>query len=141
MEEIQAGVLRAKLKYLPSWLRQREEFVRRYRTGLESLEQVAKPEVPEGRICEPAWHLFVIQTKERDRLQKYLTRVGIETAVHYPVPPHLTEAFQNERYGHFPVTEELAETALSLPFSPFHHEEEIDRVIAAIRSFFEEKRG
>ena len=84
------------------------------------------------------WHLFVIRTGHRDALQTHLAAAGIGTQVHYPVPPHLTPAYQGQGWsrGQFPLAEQLAREVLSLPIGPHHTAEQIDTVCAAVRGFF-----
>jgi dTDP-4-amino-4,6-dideoxygalactose transaminase len=86
---------------------------------------------------EPAWHLFVIRHPNRDLLRKHLLSLGIETGIHYPVPPHLSEAYSDEGWdeGALPITEELANTVLSLPMSPHLQPAQIQLVIQAILEF------
>ena len=134
MEEIQAGVLQEKLKHLGRWKAERLSKAEIYRERLAGLPGLtALPESPAG--FDPCWHLFVIQHERRDALQAALGERGIDTAIHYPVPPHLSQAYQGMSCPPLPVTEELARTALSLPFSPYHTDEEIGRVCDAIRSW------
>jgi dTDP-4-amino-4,6-dideoxygalactose transaminase len=84
------------------------------------------------------YHLFVIQTKRRDELQKYLSENGISTGLHYPVPLHLQKCFSNLGYrkGDFPVTEKLADECLSLPLFPHMKDDEIEYVCDKIKHFF-----
>jgi dTDP-4-amino-4,6-dideoxygalactose transaminase len=84
------------------------------------------------------YHLYVIRTTQRDALQKQLAEQGIGTLIHYPVPPHLQEAYQNLGYtaGQFPIAEELAQTCLSLPMWPGMTKEMVLEVTTQIRSFF-----
>ena len=91
------------------------------------------PDAPAG--FDPCWHLYVIQHERRDALIAGLAERAVNTAIHYPVPPHLSHAYHGRNFPALPVTEELARTALSLPFSPYHTDEEIERVCDAIRSW------
>lgn len=131
MDEMSAAFLTAKLGHLQTWNARRAEIGERYLAELGDLDLA----LPAGGGC---WHLFVIQAEGRDALAAQLGKAGIQTAIHYPVPPHLSGAYAAERgrLGALPITEQLARTALSLPISPFHHDHEIDRVIAAVRNFF-----
>ena len=83
------------------------------------------------------WHQYVIRCEERDRLLSYLEEKGIGTIIHYPIPPHLSEAYQSFGYqkGDLPVTEHLADTVLSLPLYNGMTEEELDCVIRAVNEF------
>ncbi len=132
MDELTAAFLSAKLPHLDAWNTRRAAIADRYLAELADLPI----ELPRESATS-CWHLFVIQSEARDALQAHLSDSGIGSAIHYPVPPHLSGAYapDRDRLGALPVTERLADTALSLPISPFHQEEEIDRVIAAIRRF------
>jgi dTDP-4-amino-4,6-dideoxygalactose transaminase len=134
MGEIQAGILREKLKHLEGWKAERVRKAEIYRQRLEGTPALSLlPEAPAG--FDPCWHLYVIQHERRDALRAGLAERGIDTAIHYPVPPHLSQAYRGRSFPALPVTEELACTALSLPFSPYHTDEEIERVCDAIRSW------
>lgn len=131
MDEMSAAFLSAKLGHLDAWNARRAEIGERYLGELGGLDLA----LPAGGGC---WHLFVIQVERRDALARHLEGAGVQTAIHYPVPPHLSGAYaaERERIGALPITERLARTALSLPISPFHSDAEISRVIAAVRDFF-----
>jgi len=91
--------------------------------------------VPEW--ADPAWHVFVIRHAQRDALQKYLGENGIGTLIHYPIPPHLSEAYQDAGYGRgdFPLAENIAQTVLSIPIGPHLASHQTAQVISAIRAF------
>jgi dTDP-4-amino-4,6-dideoxygalactose transaminase len=93
------------------------------------------PHVPPGVV--PVWHLFVISHLERDRLQDFLKEQGIGTLIHYPIPPHLSEAYRDLNYqvGEFPITEKMANTFLSIPIGPHLSMEDADYVIEKIQEF------
>jgi dTDP-4-amino-4,6-dideoxygalactose transaminase len=95
------------------------------------------PFVPEW--AQPCWHLFVIRHARRDVLQRYLYGAEIDTLIHYPVPPHLSEAYSESggKVGDFPITEEIANTVLSLPVGPHLSAESAEKVIDAVVSFAE----
>lgn len=134
MEEIQAGVLREKLKHLERWKAERERKAAIYRQELAGVTGITGvPEAPAG--FDPCWHLYVIQHERRDALQAGLAERGVGTAIHYPVPPHLSGAYHERGFPALPITEKLARTALSLPFSAYHTDEEIRRVCDAIRAW------
>jgi dTDP-4-amino-4,6-dideoxygalactose transaminase len=88
--------------------------------------------VGEGAV--PAWHLFVVRSQERDDLQKRLTEAGIDTLIHYPIPPHLQGAYSEIGHdeGSFPLAEIISREVLSLPIGPHLSSEEVQRVISAI---------
>ena len=98
-------------------------------------DKLTLPRTREG--ATHIWHQFVIRTEERDELIRYLEEKGIGTIIHYPVPPHLSEAYQylNLREGSLPVTEKYANTVLSLPLYNGMTEEEQEYVIDAVNHF------
>jgi dTDP-4-amino-4,6-dideoxygalactose transaminase len=118
LDPLQASFLRVKLKHLPGWNARRQVLANRYLESLSGFENVILPFVPSW--AKPVWHLFVIRHSKRDKLQRYLEHAGIDTLIHYPVPPHLSEAYAREgqHHGDFPVAEHLSNTVLSLPLDP-----------------------
>ena len=115
MDPLQAAFLRAKLKHLQQWNQERLAAAAIYQEKLAGLSKLVLPQVAQD--CEPCWHQFVVRTKLRDKLKLGLEQAGIETMIHYPVPPHLSPAYSSLKYktGDFPLTEEIAGTVLSLP--------------------------
>jgi dTDP-4-amino-4,6-dideoxygalactose transaminase len=118
LDPLQAAFLRVKLRYLEEWNARRAAIARQYAIGLAEVPGLSVPIVPAW--AEPAWHLYVIRHRQRAALQEQLQRNGIGTLIHYPVPPHLSGAYQELglQPGHFPLTEESAQTVLSLPMGP-----------------------
>ncbi len=119
MDGLQAGFLRAKLKYLPEWVEMRRAAAKRYGDLLASLQgRVLPPHEPSW--AKPAWHLYVVRVENRDELQKQLASAGIGTGIHYPVPLHLQDAYgsHNFKQGDFPVAERAAAEILSIPMYP-----------------------
>lgn len=136
LDELQATYLNIKLTFLNSWNQARRQIAAYYFTYLKEVPEIILPAVlPEA---EPVYHLFVIRTEHRDALQQYLQLHQIETAIHYPVPPHLQVAYAHLRYakGDFPITEKLAQTCLSLPIWPGITEDMVGCVCDRIQSFF-----
>jgi dTDP-4-amino-4,6-dideoxygalactose transaminase len=88
-------------------------------------------------FAEPAWHLFVVRHARRDALQQQLREAGIGTLIHYPIPPHLSEAYQEMNFqpGTFPLAEEFATSLLSLPIGPHLTEPEQAAVIGSVCQF------
>jgi dTDP-4-amino-4,6-dideoxygalactose transaminase len=107
-----------------------------YLDALARVDDLRLPSVPAG--SDPVWHLFVVQTPQRDDLAEFLAARGVHTALHYPEPPHLSPAYASLRYraGCFPVSELLAETALSLPIFPGITGGQLDYVAASVTAFF-----
>lgn len=115
MDEIQAGVLSVKLKHLNKWNKQRNIIAENYNKSLKNYK--TQKIIKDGKSV---YHLFIIESSSRDKLQKYLADKGINTQIHYPIPIHLQKAYKNLGYkkGDFPVTEKAAERILSLPIYP-----------------------
>jgi len=139
LDPLQAAFLRVRLKHLDEWNQRRATLAFRY---LEKLEANAHP-----RLTLPVaaakggsvWHIFPIYSQQRDALQRHLQQYGVATLIHYPVPPHRSDAYADtwaER-GQFPIAETLAETELSLPIGPHLTLAEQDTVIAAISDWFD----
>lgn len=116
LDEMQAAFLRVKLNVLDEWNERRRSIAKNY-TELLTGSSVIIPEVPEW--AEPVWHLYVIRCNRRDRLVEELCSSGIQTVVHYPIPPHKQGAFRKYHNVHLPITELLAQEVISLPMSPF----------------------
>jgi len=132
LDEMQAALLRVKLKYLDDDVARRRRVARRYREGIRH-PQIRLPQVAQEE--RHAWHLFVVRCAQRDALQKHLQAQGIQTQVHYPVPPHRQPAYASLRHLHLPLTERLHDEVLSLPMGPTLDDDAVDRVIAACQSF------
>ena len=132
LDGLQAAVLRVKLRHLDNWNAARRKIAALYRDGLEDVG-VELPTVHAD--TDPVWHLFVVRTPERERLQTELKRRGIATGVHYPLPLHLQPAYQRSGHqeGDFPVTECVAKQILSLPIYPEMTGEQVERVCGVIR--------
>jgi len=131
LDPLQAAVLRVKLKYLDEWNERRKRVASLYLERLAG-KKLILPVVGEGAV--PAWHLFVVRSPERDDLQKRLTEAGIDTLIHYPIPPHLQGAYSEIGHGEgsFPLAEIISREVLSLPIGPHLSSEEVQRVISAI---------
>jgi dTDP-3-amino-3,4,6-trideoxy-alpha-D-glucose transaminase len=118
LAEVQAAALRVKLPYLDAWNESRAALAARYQAALAGREELSMP-VADPAV-DPVWHLFVINLAERDACARALREQGVETGVHYPVPPHLSRVYAGAGWGpgSFPVAERLAATTLSLPMYP-----------------------
>ena len=129
MDTIQAAVVLAKLPFYEEEIRLRQDIAEKYISKISSKnENIILPCVKSDRTS--VWAQFSIRVKKRDFLQETLKKVGIPTAVHYPMPLHLQEAFQNLGYekGDFPVAEQVSEEILSIPMNPFLTEDEVDYI-------------
>lgn len=134
LDEIQAGLLRVRLKHLEELAEEKREICSKYLRELTN-EKIQLPKVREG--ATHIWHQFVIKTELRDELAAYLEEKGIGTIIHYPIPPHMSEAYQylNIAEGSLPITEHYAKTVLSLPLYNGLTQEEQDYVIDMINKF------
>jgi dTDP-4-amino-4,6-dideoxygalactose transaminase len=132
LDPLQAAVLDAKLVLLDEWNGRRAAIARKYLDELSGCD-LDLPFVPDWAL--PAWHLFVVQSDHRDGLQGRLADAGVQTLIHYPIPPHLQQAYAEWGYGpgSFPVAERLAARVLSLPIGPHLSDEQVDHVIAAVK--------
>ena len=117
LDPIQAGVLRVKMRHLDKWTDRRRDAAATYADCLQGIN-LNLPQVPVW--SEPAWHLYVVRTLERDVLQSRLMEEGIDTIIHYPIPPHMQRAYTSLRIapGALPISQSLASTVLSLPIGP-----------------------
>ncbi len=117
LDPIQAAVLRVKLKHLDAWNVRRGALAKQYLNGLADTG-LRLPHVPEW--ADPAWHLFVVRSVQRDRLQQRLTDAGIGTLIHYPIPPHRQQAYAAAGIptDAFPLAGRMADELLSLPIGP-----------------------
>lgn len=132
LDEIQAAVLDVKLRYLDEDNERRKEIARRY------IESISNPNIklPEVEDWDSyVFHIFPIMTERRDELQKYLADYGVQTLIHYPIPPHKQECYKEWNNRSYPITERLAAQELSLPISPVHTDTEIDEVIRVINNW------
>jgi dTDP-4-amino-4,6-dideoxygalactose transaminase len=135
LDELQAAILRVKLRKLDEWNERRMGIAEIYYNEMKQLSDVVLPVVPEW--ADPVWHLFVIRHDKRSMLQKWLQSKGIGTGIHYPVPPHLQSAYSNLDFhpGSLPITEKIHKEVLSLPMGPSMSNEDAQQVVNAINSF------
>ena len=133
LDELQAALLSVKLKYLKDWTAQRQQIASWYDEALQGVGDLILPTVAKG--ATHVYHLYVVRTKKREALQNYLNENGINTLIHYPIPSHLQDAYKHLGYtkGDFPITEELAETTLSLPLWPGMTNEDITYITNHIK--------
>lgn len=133
LDEIQAAVLGVKLKYIDTENSRRKEIAKRYIAEIKN-PNIILPENPANE-GEHVWHLFVIRSQSREKLQNYLTENGVQTLIHYPIPPHKQEAYKDWNNLSFPITEQIHDEVLSLPISPVMSDEEVDAVINVLNSY------
>lgn len=134
LDELQAGLLNVRLAHMEEITQERKRLAANYDRGL-SHKDILLPK--EREDTSAVWHQYVIRTGRRKELMEYLDQKGIGTLIHYPIPPHLSEAYRNLGYGRgdLPVTEEYADTVLSLPLYTGMKEEEQRYVIDCINAF------
>ena len=132
LDEIQAAFLNVKLKYIEKDILERRRVANYYLNNIKNAE-IILPEVlnEEGHV----WHLFVIRTSKRDELQKYMNDNGVQTLIHYPIPPHKQEAYAAYNHLSFPITEKIHKEILSLPISGVMTPEEIKRIVKIINNY------
>ncbi|MFI5196075.1 MAG: DegT/DnrJ/EryC1/StrS family aminotransferase [Chitinophagales bacterium] len=137
LDELQAALLSVKLKYLASWTIQRQQIAAGYDEGLQGIDGLVLPCTHPD--ATHVYHLYVIRSDKRDHLSKHLSANGIDTLIHYPVPPHLQKALGRLGYrkGDFPIAEKLANTCLSLPVWPGMEQNDIAYIIETIKKFYE----
>ena len=132
LDEIQAAMLRVKLPYLPA------ETARRRQIALRYCQEISNPAIQLPQRADPnhhVWHLFVVQCADRSGLQQHLTAAGIQTLIHYPIPPHQQQAYPQWNALSLPITERIHQQVLSLPIGPTMTDDEVSQVISAINSF------
>ena len=134
LDEMQAAFLRVKLPCLDAWNERRRVLAARYDDRLAGIAGLGLPRAPQW--AEPIWHLYVVRTGRRADLIAALEKAGIGSLIHYPIPPHLQEAYADLGWpaGTFPLAETLAETVLSLPMGAHMPVEAVDEVAAVVRA-------
>lgn len=133
LDEIQASVLNVKLKYLEHENNQRRKIAEKYKRGIQN-PRILLPVHPEDKHRH-VWHLYVVRSDKRDELQRFLSGKGIETLIHYPVPPHKQEAFRTWNHLHFPITEQIHREVLSIPLHSSLLPGETDLIIQALNEW------
>ncbi len=126
LDEIQAAILDVKLQYLDDEIIQRRKVANYYLNNIKNPAFVLPTVVTQD---SHAWHLFVIRCENRDKLQKYFTEKGIQTSIHYPIPPHKQQAYRELNNLSLPITEHIHERCLSLPINAVLTESEIKKIV------------
>ena len=140
LDEMQAAFLRVKLKHLDKEIKRRREVAAMYCEGIKNsmISLPMKNQMFDIRSWEEhVWHLFVIRTPNREVLQDYLMKMGVQTLIHYPIPPHKQHAFADWNQKSYPITEAMHHQVLSLPISPVMTDEDVHSVIEALNSYNE----
>jgi dTDP-4-amino-4,6-dideoxygalactose transaminase len=139
LDEIHAAVLRVKLKYLDADNQRRREIAQLYHTKicnpLITLPEIRDLKSDMVNSTDHIWHLFVVRTRERDRLQSYLRENGVQTLIHYPIPPHKQMAYKDFNSISLPVTEKIHHEVISLPISPVLSEEDVFKITDLINAY------
>ena len=131
LDPMQAAILSVKLRHLDDWNRRRAAVAKRYLNALAG-RGLELPFVPDW--TEPAWHLFVVQSDAREALQRALANAGVETLIHYPIPPHRQQAYADLALpeGALPIADRLAGRVVSLPIGPHISDEQVGQVVTAV---------
>lgn len=132
LDELQAAVLDVKLRHLDSDNERRKQVAEMYIKGITN-PAVITPAVPDRDAH--VFHIFPVRTKKRDELQKYLSENGVQTNIHYPIPPHKQECYKDWNSWSFPISEQIHAEELSLPISPVITDEEVNEVIRLINAW------
>lgn len=134
LDELQAGLLRVRLPYLDEMNEEKAAIAKRYSQEIKNPKLIL-PQIRENTSC--VWHQYVIRCEKRDELAEYLKDRGIGTIIHYPIPPHLSEAYHylGHKKGDLPITEHYADTVLSIPMYNGMEAEELDYIIEMINKF------
>lgn len=134
LDEMQAGLLRVRLSHIKELEDEKRKICTRYLNKINNPD-IILPSIRDG--ATHIWHQFVIRTERRNELIEYLEGKGIGTIIHYPIPPHLSEAYSylGHKKGAFPITEQYADTVLSIPLYNGMTEDELDYVIEALNEF------
>lgn len=136
MDGFQGAVLGVKLRHLDAWNERRREIAERYREGLAQVSDLVLPEERDG--ARHVYHLFVVRAPDREALAQALSSVGVQTAVQYPIPLHLTRAYEflGHGKGDFPVCERACDEIISLPIFPDLDDTGVDYVVEQIGQFY-----
>jgi dTDP-4-amino-4,6-dideoxygalactose transaminase len=133
LDEMQAAILDVKLKYLDQEIEKRRAVASYYS------ENISNPKISlphwEATVSDHVFHLYVIRCREREALKDYLENHGIQTVIHYPIPPHKQEAYKEWNHLSFPLTEQIHKEVLSIPISPIITREEQKRVVEVLNLF------
>jgi dTDP-4-amino-4,6-dideoxygalactose transaminase len=130
LDPVQAAILGVKLKHLDGWNKRRENIAHQYLREIKNPKLIL-PIVPEW--ADPVWHLFVVRHQQRDFFQADLQKSGINTLIHYPIPPHLQKAYASKGFakGRFPISEKIASCCLSFPMGPHMDKFSVSKMISA----------
>jgi dTDP-4-amino-4,6-dideoxygalactose transaminase len=136
LDELQAAFLNVKLPYLDKWNENRRQIAEYYTDAFSQIPELIVPHTPDP--SSHVWHIYPLRCTDRDGLQAHLAQAGIGTLIHYPIPPHLSEAYAPMGYkqGDFPIAEAIAQTELSLPISPVMSIDQVKVVVGSVMDYF-----
>ena len=136
LDEIQAAMLDVKLKYLDQETQHRRHIASLYLNGIKNpLIQLPLGDVDAESYMQHVWHLFVIRTNQREALQQYLLNHGVQTLIHYPIPPHKQQAYKEWNNLNYPISEQIHNEVLSLPMGSTLSAVDAERIIALCNQF------
>jgi len=130
LDEMQAAMLRVKLRYLDKEIEKRKEIAKYYLENIKN-QKIILPTI----TTDSVWHLFVIRTDKRDELQKYLQENGIQTLIHYPIPPHKQKAYKEWKNQNYPISEYIHNKVLSLPISGVQNLEDTQKIVEMVNNY------
>lgn len=133
LDEIQAAMLRVKLRHLDDETTRRQQIARKYRAGITN-PLVNLPTIVDEQTH--VWHLFVLRCDKRDKLQDYLAAESVQTLIHYPIPPHKQQAYGEYQFQYLPITESIHQQVLSIPLDPTMSDDDIEIVIKSVNGFY-----
>lgn len=128
LDELQAAILSVKLRYLDEDNARRKDIAQYYHTHLQGVQTIRHDD------SDNVYHLFPVLTPDRDALQQHLAAHGVQTLIHYPIPPHKQECYREWNHLSFPITEQICAQELSLPISPVMTDAEVEAVVKAVNS-------
>lgn len=131
LDEIQAAILNVKLAYLDNETEHRRKVANAYLKGIKNANIVLPNPAKESHV----WHVFVIRCKQRGELQRYLAEQGIQTLIHYPIPPHKQQAYKDWNDQSYPISEQIHQEVLSLPMGPTLSMQDVEMIIYAINTY------
>ncbi|MDY3306092.1 DegT/DnrJ/EryC1/StrS family aminotransferase [Psychrobacter sanguinis] len=131
LDEIQAAMLNVKLPYLDKEIAHRRQIAQAYLGRINNVNIVLPNQTGEAHV----WHVFVIRCEQREALQAYLAEQGIQTLIHYPIPPHKQQAYRDWNNQSYPISEQIHQQVLSLPMGPTLSMQDVDKIINAINKF------
>ena len=137
LDEMQAALLGVKLKYLDAENQYRRNIAAYYTSNIHN-EHIVLPVKKDAAVTDllsHVWHVFTVRTADRNKFQQYLLEKGIQTVIHYPIPPHKQMAYKEWKDHSFPISEQIHKEIISLPISPVMHQEEYEKVVKVVNNY------